>query len=160
MNNYKEIGERLRNLRGELSIHEYTKRLNCTAWTYLRYEKGQRPPSIKILVKIAKTFNASLDWIVLGKPNNSALYPNQELTSTRREKLLKIYGHRCAVCGVGGYDRFLVVSHIQPLTLGGTSRLDNLILLCQNCSTQAKDNVISAEKLKLISKTQKNYSNK
>ncbi len=45
--------------------------------------------------------------------------------------LAKLYGERCANCGA---PADLVLDHVIPIAKGGTSRLDNLQLLCAPCN--------------------------
>lgn len=52
-----------------------------------------------------------------------------------REYLLEKWHHRCAYCGKG--DAPLQVEHIHPRSHGGTNRLSNLTLACEQCN-QAK----------------------
>ena len=61
----KMFGERLKEIRIEhKETQEQTaKALGITSVCYLHYEKNQREPSFDILVKIAKHFSVSLDYL-------------------------------------------------------------------------------------------------
>jgi len=49
-----------------------------------------------------------------------------------REYLLEKWGRKCAYCGIG--DIPLQVEHIQPKAKGGTNRVSNLCLSCDDCN--------------------------
>ena len=52
----------------------------------------------------------------------------------RKVKVAARDGERCSKCGSGGV---LHLHHIQPLSKGGTNKLENLMLLCERCHSQA-----------------------
>lgn len=57
---------KLKELREEknLSQKEVAKYLNIAQNTYSRYETGEREPSISTLMKLAKFYRVSLDYLV------------------------------------------------------------------------------------------------
>ena len=57
--------ERIRNLREDkdLSQNEIAKILNCTQTTYSRYETGDLNIPVDSLIKLAKYFNTSIDYL-------------------------------------------------------------------------------------------------
>jgi transcriptional regulator with XRE-family HTH domain len=55
---------RLRLIRGDLTQTAFSKKLGIPQNTYHRYEKGDRVPDIKALVKIAKSLNISADELL------------------------------------------------------------------------------------------------
>lgn len=61
-----KLGERLKELRTEqgLTQSELAKRLNLNSVTYLRYEKGQREPSLGLLMIFAEYFDVSVDYLI------------------------------------------------------------------------------------------------
>ena len=66
---------RIRNLRED---NDYTQKeiaqfLNCTQQTYSRYETGEITIDIYSLIKLAKFYNVSLDYLV-GLTNDSKPY--------------------------------------------------------------------------------------
>lgn len=44
------------------------------------------------------------------------------------------YGEQCANCGRSADEADLVLDHIQSIARGGTSRPDNLQILCEECN--------------------------
>lgn len=48
-----------------------------------------------------------------------------------REKLVEMFGEKCAVCGK--HDVPLTLDHIKPIALGGKNELGNTQLLCLPC---------------------------
>lgn len=57
--------ERLVNVRTSLNINkaEAARRLNISAMTYGRYEKGEREPSYQSVRFIAETFHCNIDYL-------------------------------------------------------------------------------------------------
>jgi len=71
---YKEIGRRLKALRGDLSQGEFARGVGVVQQQYGRYEKGRRRPPIDILARVATKTGASIDWILTGqKPRMDGL---------------------------------------------------------------------------------------
>lgn len=64
---YKEIGARLKTLRGDLSQAELATRLSIKQQQYNRYETGKVKPPLDIVQKIAELERVSVDWILTGK---------------------------------------------------------------------------------------------
>jgi transcriptional regulator with XRE-family HTH domain len=62
----KEIGERIKYIRGNLTQKEFADILNTKQNYISRYEKGERIPSLSLLIKIAELGNVSLDWLIRG----------------------------------------------------------------------------------------------
>ncbi len=60
------LGKRLKELRLErgLTQKELSLALGMNAVTYLHYEKGQREPSLSVLVDMAKYFEVSVDYLL------------------------------------------------------------------------------------------------
>ena len=60
------LPERLKTLRLEknLTQQQLADMLNMNSVTYLRYEKGQREPSIDTLIEIASFYGVSIDYLV------------------------------------------------------------------------------------------------
>ena len=63
---YKLNIERLQECRMKLGIskQEAAKRINVSQPTYLRYERGQRNPSIQVITRIATEFDTSVDYLI------------------------------------------------------------------------------------------------
>jgi len=51
-----------------------------------------------------------------------------------RYKVLKVGKQRCALCGITAKDRMLDVDHIIPRSHGGSSKEENLQVLCAKCN--------------------------
>jgi len=51
------------------------------------------------------------------------------------QQALKLYGYRCAFCGVDERDADLTVDHIIPLSRGGGNWQWNIRPLCEPCNT-------------------------
>ena len=54
--------------------------LNCTTVTYCRYEKGVRMPSPDTLVKLAKFFQVSVDYLVGHTSSDSSSLTEEEIS--------------------------------------------------------------------------------
>jgi len=69
--NWKEIEDRLRQIRGGTSQVEFGKALGVHQNVVSRYERGAVRPPIEYLVLMARHGDVTLDWIILGdKPRN------------------------------------------------------------------------------------------
>jgi 5-methylcytosine-specific restriction endonuclease McrA len=54
-----------------------------------------------------------------------------------REAIAKRDGRTCRLCGKGKlYKRALTLDHIVPVSEGGKTQEDNLIVLCKPCNTR------------------------
>lgn len=71
----KKSGERIRQLRTEAGYTQETlaKELSIDRSLLSHIEAGKRGCSIDMLVRISEFFNASLDWIVLGREDKALL---------------------------------------------------------------------------------------
>lgn len=65
----KEFGMRIMNMRKELgkTQQEIADELHTSLDNYRGIEKGRRNPSLDLLVALSNTFNATLDFLVLGR---------------------------------------------------------------------------------------------
>ena len=61
----KKFAERLRERRAEKGWTQArtAKSLGISAVSYLHYEKGQRVPSLSMIVKIAELYDVSIDYL-------------------------------------------------------------------------------------------------
>lgn len=67
MNNmHNQLSTRLKQLRTEkgLTQQQVADALNLNSVSYLRYEKGQREPSLDILMQLAIYFDVSVDYLL------------------------------------------------------------------------------------------------
>ncbi len=92
--NQKEIGQRVNELRTghQLSLDQLADAVNCTRDHLYRAERGEPRHgfSIDILIEIARYFDVSLDYLILGvEANNHAI----------REELMRISGELRMLCG-------------------------------------------------------------
>ena len=91
--NRKEIGQRVNELRTghQLSLDQLADAVNCTRDHLYRAERGEPRHgfSIDILIEIARYFDVSLDYLILGvEGNNHAI----------REELMRISGELRMLC--------------------------------------------------------------
>jgi transcriptional regulator with XRE-family HTH domain len=63
----KQVGHRLKLLRGKLGQKEFVKKIGIPLRTYQRYEHGDQLPPFDILYQISVNCDVSVDWIVKGK---------------------------------------------------------------------------------------------
>lgn len=61
--NSKEIGKKLRQLRGDVSQRKVAESLDIAPSTYAMYESGERIPRDEIKIRISKYFNRSIESI-------------------------------------------------------------------------------------------------
>ena len=92
--NQKEIGRRVNELRTghQLSLDQLADAVDCTRDHLYRAERGEPRHgfSIDILIEIARYFDVSLDYLILGvEGNNHAI----------REELMRISGELRMLCG-------------------------------------------------------------
>ena len=66
------IGDRIKQLRidAKMTQPELAKRLDVTRSAVATYENNSRQPSFQILIRLAKIFNVSTDYWLLGNDNN------------------------------------------------------------------------------------------
>ena len=93
--NQKEIGRRVNELRTghQVSLDQLADAVNCTRDHLYRAERGEPRHgfSIDILIEIARYFDVSLDYLILGvEGNNHAI----------REELMRISGELRMLCGM------------------------------------------------------------
>ena len=92
--NQKEIGRRVNELRTghQISLDQLADAVNCTRDHLYRAERGEPRHgfSIDILIEIARYFDVSLDYLILGvEGNNHAI----------REELMRLSGELRMLCG-------------------------------------------------------------
>jgi transcriptional regulator with XRE-family HTH domain len=90
-----EIANRFRSLRlkANLSQKEFAQSIGLSQTVIAEIERGAREPSRKVMISIAKEYNISLDWLLLGidlsnpiekyEENNEAL--RAELNALKKE---------------------------------------------------------------------------
>ena len=65
----REIGSRIRGLRGDLRQEELASQLGISQAQLSKVETGKVAPTLDILLGVAAKFGKSLDWIVKGDGN-------------------------------------------------------------------------------------------
>jgi transcriptional regulator with XRE-family HTH domain len=92
--NQKEIGQRVNELRTghQISLDQLADAVNCTRDHLYRAERGEPRHgfSIDILIEIARYFDVSLDYLILGVEGNNHVI---------REELMRISGELRMLCG-------------------------------------------------------------
>lgn len=71
--NRKEVGERLRALRGSRSLEEVANALGVTPMAVSLWERGERIPSDDMKIKIAAYFKRTVTFIFFPKRVNKTL---------------------------------------------------------------------------------------
>lgn len=104
----KDIGQRIKQLRGKQSQATVAKQIGTTLRAYQYYESGDRMPPIQTVANLASVFNTSIDWIVNGQTvlsdrersteqayrliNLDQLLEKMEQSINREDRLLWKYG--------------------------------------------------------------------
>lgn len=63
----KEIGKRIREIRGEHSLEDFEKIIGVSKNTLSLYERGEGNPKTTFLLKLSEYGKVSVNWIVTGK---------------------------------------------------------------------------------------------
>ena len=61
------VGDRIREIRGDMSQREFAEKLGISQSSISGYEKNTRLPDYDIIRKICSEFTVSADWIIIGK---------------------------------------------------------------------------------------------
>lgn len=69
----KEIGRRIRQIRGELSLEEFEKKLGVSKNTLSNYERGKGNPKAAILFKLAEHGGVSIEWLFTGREPRASM---------------------------------------------------------------------------------------
>lgn len=87
-NIHKEIGKRIKTIRGNLSQKKFGELLGGISQDKIsKYESGTIAAPISVIAKIAKTGNVTVDWIFWGEENKKVKSLNDLLMKVRQ-----IYG--------------------------------------------------------------------
>jgi transcriptional regulator with XRE-family HTH domain len=62
-----EMGERLKTVRGELSLRKMAERLNISVSAYVRCENGDGLPSVKFLKSLHDNLGINTEWLLYGR---------------------------------------------------------------------------------------------
>ncbi len=82
---------RLKDLRedSDLKQSELCEKINISKNTYVNYEQGKREPPFELIIKLAKFYEVSIDYIS-GKTNNKKGIYQSDL-SEREQKLISMF---------------------------------------------------------------------
>ena len=61
------IGERIRQLRGQITQEAFARALSISQAQLSKYELGQTAPPLGVLTKLSEKGGGSVDWILMGK---------------------------------------------------------------------------------------------
>lgn len=78
-----QLGERIRQVRGEMTQAEFADRLDVDRKTVVRWEAGERAPDGSSLINMVRLFNLDANWLI----NGEGLTPTQRLTLEERAVL-------------------------------------------------------------------------
>jgi 5-methylcytosine-specific restriction protein A len=67
---------------------------------------------------------------------NAPVRVRRHVTARVQRLVLRMFGWRCAECGIDGARTQLDVDHRRPLAKGGTNDIENLQVLCSPCNRQ------------------------
>ena len=84
------LGERLQEQRTthKLSQREVALALNVSPTVISNYEKGERTPSLEMLIALARFYHCSTDYLV-EKPNANTI--NVSMLTDKQKNLLKLF---------------------------------------------------------------------
>ena len=86
------VGERLREVRGKLTLKEFADPLEVTPSTISTIENDRSGLSVELAVKIAKTYNVSLDWLLMGEEKPSVKEePAEGYVTMSKDELIALY---------------------------------------------------------------------
>ncbi len=72
MNEYQEVGQRIAELRGQMTKQDFSARLGVDRKTVERWEAGERLPDGSKLLKLMMEFGADVNYILTGQRVGSA----------------------------------------------------------------------------------------
>ncbi len=79
----KEMGERLRQIRGDLSQQEFADSLSVSRAYISDVERGKTKPSLELLAEVAVKYHSDIHWLVTGE-HQDRLVQFETLQSTSR----------------------------------------------------------------------------
>ncbi len=79
------------------------------------------------------------------RPIRRSLHPN------RRNLLLRDQ-HTCQYCGCTALPRELTIDHVVPLSAGGSSTWENLVVACKRCNGKKASQLVEQAGMKLLRK--------
>lgn len=90
----KDIHKRLKLLRSKLNLNQedFSLRIGVSNATYSTIERGTRKLKIEEAAKISKSFDVTLDWLILGKGN--IIYSNKTKKEVLQNTVDKLYNSK------------------------------------------------------------------
>lgn len=88
----KDLGNRIREIRGTKTQEEFASELGLDRRTFGSWEKGRHFPKIDILLSIARHGNVSIDWLVGNEQERS--YKDEMLYSDKSWQKLVSYADK------------------------------------------------------------------
>lgn len=87
-----EIGDRIKQIRGNRSRAEFAEELGIHPQTLYMYEKGKRVVDIFFVQQLCVKFNVSVEWLIFGEGKLQSIrehsYPELEAQLAEKEALL------------------------------------------------------------------------
>lgn len=110
----KTFGERLEELRGDLSQRDFAKKIGVPLTSYTNWVLGVSQPKFENIYAICSSLGVSADWL-LGLPGASAPAP------ATAGPVPAVHGGACAACAVkdARIDKLLAI--IDTLAQGGSA---------------------------------------
>ena len=83
-----DLGERIRELRGNTSVAEFCRIFNIHRNTLPRYESGERTPDADFIVSICNNYKINANWLLLDKGTKFQEEEQKQPQGQLDEKLL------------------------------------------------------------------------
>jgi len=90
----KEIGLRIKKVRGNVNQTEFAKMLGVHRSTLSRYERGEFEPNVDFLERICSIFGIDINWLLFGK---EPMYRDEKEKSCRESEKEKSHPKMVAV---------------------------------------------------------------
>lgn len=86
------VAQRLRELRGKTTLREFAEPLEVTTTTISAIENGKLGLSADLAVKIAKVYNVTTDWLLMGEEKPLVVQEVAEgYVTMSKDELLALY---------------------------------------------------------------------
>lgn len=91
MADFMILNKRIRQLRltNNLTAKEFGDIFNISCSSVSLYESGKRTPNINLIIKIAKYFNTTTDYLLGVTPTHTSIYSHMENTNTDILKIIE-----------------------------------------------------------------------
>lgn len=93
----ESFGDKLKNLRSDLTLDKASKGIGIKPSTLSSYENGYRMPGLKTIIKLAKYYDTSIDYLlgVNTKDNTKVILNELEDIATQINKLKELIKRGC-----------------------------------------------------------------